>query len=70
MSETPSSEMGFGLALLFGALAVLGALASTATSYLYAMAGDHLMQTASGVTIALSLLFGSLTIAVLHRYGE
>ena len=70
MSETASSEIGFGLALIFGALAVLGALASTATSYLYAMAGDHLMQTASGVAIAASMLFAGLTIAALHRYGE
>lgn len=70
MSATKSSDMGVGLALLFGALAVLGALASTATSYLYAVAGDHLMQTASGVAIGIAMLFAGLTIAALHRYGE
>jgi len=71
MSETrTTTDMGLGLALIFGALAVFGALASTATSYRYAVAGEHLMQTASGVAIGLSMLFAALAIAALHRYGE
>lgn len=71
MAESGSAtEMGTGLAIAFGALAVIAALATAATSQLYAMNGTHVMQTASGVAIAASLLFAGLAIAVLHRYGE
>ena len=70
MAATQSGEdMGTGLSMAFGALAGLAALASTATAYLYAMGGDHTMQTASGLSIAAAMLFGGLAVAVLHRYG-
>jgi hypothetical protein len=70
MAATQSGEdMGTGLSMAFGALAVVAALASTATAYLYAMGGDHAMQTASGLSIAAAMLFGGLAVAVLHRYG-
>jgi hypothetical protein len=70
MAATQSGdEMGTGLSMAFGALAGFAALASAATAYLYAMGGDHAMQTASGLTIAAAMLFGGLAVAVLHRYG-
>lgn len=70
MAATQSGEdMGTGLSMAFGALSVIAALASTATAYLYAMGGDHTMQTASGLSIAAAMLFGGLAVAVLHRYA-
>ncbi|MFB6310497.1 MAG: hypothetical protein ABEH64_04860 [Salinirussus sp.] len=63
------TDMGTGLALSFGALAGVAALASTATAYLYALDGAQAMQLASGIAIAAAFLFGGLAVAVLHRYG-
>ncbi len=65
-----ATDLGFGLAIAFGALSILAALGSTATSYSYAMAGSHLMQLLSGVTVGLAVLFGALAIAALHLFGE
>lgn len=71
MSESrTSTDMGFGLALVFGALAVVAALLTTATSFLYAMEGEHFMQTASGVAVAAAMVFAGLAIVALHRFGE
>ncbi len=70
MTDTSQgSDLGIGLAIAFGALAVLGALASTASSYLASMDHNALMQTVSGVSVGLAMLFGSLAVAVLHIYG-
>lgn len=64
------SDMGFGLAVVFSTLAVLGALAATATSYLALLDGNYEMQLFSGVGIGLAMLFGGLAIAALHVYGD
>ncbi|MHB9286281.1 hypothetical protein ACKVMT_04485 [Halobacteriales archaeon Cl-PHB] len=70
MSErTQQSDLGIGLAVAFGALAVLGALATTASSYISSMNHSALMQTVSGVSVGLAMLFGAIAIAVLHIYG-
>lgn len=71
MAETRrKTDMGVGLALAFGALAGIAALATTGTGYLYALAEDHTMQVASGVGVALAFVFGGLAIAALHAYAE
>lgn len=64
------TDMGVGVALALGTLAVVAALATTAMGYLYALEGDHLVQTASGVAVAASMTFAGLAIVALHRYGE
>lgn len=65
-----ATDMGVGIALVFATLAVVAALATTATGYLYALDGDHLMQTASGIAVAASMAFAGLAILALHRFGE
>jgi hypothetical protein len=69
-ADTTATDVGFGLAIAFGALAILAALGSTATSYRYAIDGSSFMQLLSGVTVGLAVLFGALAIAALHLYGE
>lgn len=70
MAESPAAtDMGIGLGIAFGALAILAALAAAATSYEYAFGGDHLMQLLSGVAIAVAMALGGLAIAATHRYG-
>lgn len=64
------TDLGFGLAVVFGTLAVLGAAATTTTSYLAAVGGNHETQLLSGVAVGLAMLFGGLAIAALHVYGE
>lgn len=64
------TDMGFGLAVVFGALSVLGALAATATSYLALVDGSYEMQLFSGVGIGLAMLFAGLAVAALHLYGD
>lgn len=60
MAETASaSDMGIGLSILFGALAVLGAV----TMYL---AADDQVVAAGG--FGLAVLAGSLAVAALHVY--
>lgn len=64
------TDLGVGLAIAFGALAVIGALGTTATSYLYVLEADHGIQVLSGVAFALSVLFAGLAVTALHVYGE
>lgn len=71
MTETHApTDLGVGLAMGFGALAVLGALATGGTSYVYALQEDHTMQIFSGVALAVTFVFGGLAIAALHTFGE
>lgn len=71
MSDTRSAtDMGVGLALAFGALAVVASLLAAATSYVVALEGDHAMQVASGLAIATAMLFAGLAVTALHRFGE
>jgi len=69
-SATTATDLGFGLAIAFGALSILAALGTTATSYVYALNGAHAMQTLSGVSVALAIVFGAVAIAAMHVYGE
>lgn len=69
-SARTATDIGFGLAIAFGALSVLAALATTATGYVYALEGDHAMQILSGVSVGLAVLFGGVAIAAMHVYGE
>lgn len=68
--STSANDIGFGLAIVFAALTGIGVLATTATSYAYALDGDHLMQLLSGVSFGAAVLFGGLAVAVLHLYAE
>ena len=69
-SATNATDLGFGLAIAFTTLAILAAVATTGTSYVYALSGDHGMQVLSGVAVALAVLFGGVAIAAMHIYGE
>lgn len=71
MTDTRTqTDLGVGLAIAFSALALVGALGTTATSYLYALESDHSMQVLSGVALAVTLLCAGLAISVLHIYGD
>ncbi|MEF8907818.1 MAG: hypothetical protein V5A13_08145 [Haloarculaceae archaeon] len=61
------SDMGTGLAFVFGAIAVLGALVTTVTSYIDATGGGD-MQLAAGLGMAVAMLAGGLAIAAIHAY--
>ncbi|MFT4880107.1 MAG: hypothetical protein ACI9CA_000635 [Natronomonas sp.] len=62
------SDMGTGLAFVFGVIAVLGALVTTVTSYMDAVSGSD-MQVVAGLGMAVAMLAGGLAVAVIHAYG-
>jgi len=59
--------MGTGLAFVFGAVAVLGALVTTVTSYIDATGGGD-MQVVAGLGMAVAMLAGGLAVAAIHAY--
>lgn len=65
-----TTDMGVGLAAVFGVLALVGALAMAGTAYLAVLNGVYAFQLLSGVALAVTLVFGALAIAALHRYAE
>ncbi|WP_302080407.1 DUF7525 family protein [Salinibaculum rarum] len=71
MAETTqASDKSLGLSITFGVIALLGTLGMLATSYLYALNGDHQMQLYSGVAFAVAVVGGGLAIAVLHMFDN
>jgi len=71
MAETKqASDKSLGLSITFGVIALLGALAMLATSYLYALNGDHQMQLYSGAAFAVAVVGGGLAVAVLHMFDN
>lgn len=69
MAETTqASDKGLGLSLTFGVVALLATLGMVATSYLYALNGDHQMQLYSGIAFAVAMGAGGIAIAVLHMF--
>jgi hypothetical protein len=61
MVETASqSDLGFGLSIVFGLLAILAA----ATMYI-----AHADQLVAGGAFAFAMIAGSLAIAAVHLYG-
>jgi hypothetical protein len=61
------SDMGTGLVFVFGAIAVLGALVTTVTSYIDATGGGD-MQLVAGLGMAVAMLAGGLAVAAIHAY--
>lgn len=71
MTETArGTDLGVGLALAFGLLSIVAALATTATAYISAIDHSAYFQTLSGVSVALALVFGGLAVTALHVYGS
>jgi hypothetical protein len=71
MPEKATSDIGVGGSLLFGFLAVLGALVTGVTAYLAAMddigVGDSdQFQIFSGLALTVALVAGGIAIAVIH----
>ena len=58
-TNAESTDAGIGLPLVFGALATLGAIGMLVT------AGDQ----TSGYAFAAAVVFASLAVVSLHRYG-
>jgi hypothetical protein len=67
---TQASDKSLGLSITFGVIAVLGTLGMLATSYLYALNGDHQMQLYSGYAFAAAIVAGGLAVAVLHMFDN
>ena len=61
------SDMGVGLAFVFGGIAVLAALVTTVTSYMDAVGGSD-MQVVAGLGMAVAMLAGGLAVAAIHIY--
>ncbi|MCQ4333070.1 hypothetical protein KM295_06075 [Natronomonas sp. F2-12] len=62
METTDSTDKGVGFPVLFGVIAVLGAV-GLAT---FGFTGD---QTASGISFAVAMLAGGLSVAAYHAYS-
>jgi len=62
MATTDSTDKGVGFPVLFGVVAVLGAVGLAA----FGITGD---QTASGWSFAVAMIAGSLSVAAYHAYG-
>lgn len=67
--STAATDLGVGLAMVFGALSLLAALGATGAAYAIAVQEDQLLQTLSGVGVGLAMVFGGLAVAALHVYG-
>ncbi len=71
MADTArASDTGVGLSLVFGLVALLGALAMFGTSYVAVIQDDHGMQVLSGIALAVTLLAAGLAVAAFHLFGE
>jgi hypothetical protein len=71
MAETKqASDKSLGLSITLSVVAVLATLGMLATSYLYALNGDHQMQLYSGYAFAAAIVAGGLAIAVLHMFDN
>ena len=70
MAETTGgSDMGIGLGLLLGLVAVLAAIAVAGTAYVSALAEEaETMQLLSGVSLAVALLAAGIAVAAIHIY--
>jgi hypothetical protein len=62
METADSTDKGVGFPVLFGLVAVLGAVGLAAFGY----TGD---QTASGLSFAVAMIAGGLSIAAYHAYA-
>ena len=71
MAETArGSDTGVGLSLLFGVVALLGALAMFGTSYVSILTDDHGLQVLSGIALAVTLLAAGVAIAAIHLFDR
>lgn len=64
-----SSDLGTGLAMLAGSVAVFAAVATAVTGTLALGDGGDTMQILSGIALAVALLASGITLAALHIYG-
>ena len=71
MAETKqASDKSLGLSITFSVVAALATLGMLATSYLYALNGDHQMQLYSGYAFAVAIVAGGLAVAVIHMFDD
>lgn len=63
-----ATDTGIGLAFLFGAVALLAALATLGTSYLSVLNDDGWLQVLSGLSLAVALLAAGIAVAALHAF--
>jgi hypothetical protein len=71
MADTAqASDAGLGLSLLFGVVALLGALATFGTSYVSILTHDDSMQALSGIALAVTLLAAGVAVAAVHLFGR
>jgi len=68
MATARGSDMGTGMAFVFGLIALLAALVTTVASFVDATGGGEL-QVVSGLGIAVAMLAGGLAVAALHIWG-
>jgi len=66
--QATPTDMGIGLALLLGAVAIIGALVSTGAAYLYALDEQGTLLVISGLGIGLAMLAGGLAVAAMHVF--
>jgi hypothetical protein len=74
MTAESVTDKGLGLGLLFGVLAMLGAVLTGINSYNYAIRDAQGLETAgllanSGLAFGLAIVAASLSLVVIHVYG-
>ena len=69
MAETKrGSDLGTGVGMLFGLVAVVAAIATAATAFLSETQGSDTMQLLSGIALAVALLAGGVAVVAIQVF--
>ncbi|MFC7027975.1 hypothetical protein ACFQJ5_10830 [Halomicroarcula sp. GCM10025324] len=67
-SNTPETDMGLGLGLVFGIVALIAVVLTATNGYAYALNGVAQVRITSGIVFGIGLLAAGLSIVAIHVY--
>ncbi|MFC7019056.1 MULTISPECIES: DUF7525 family protein [Haloarcula] len=67
-SNSPGTDMGIGLGLVFGIVALAAVVLTAANGYAYALNGVASVRVTSGIVFGVGLLAAGLSIVAIHVY--
>ncbi|MFC6865058.1 hypothetical protein ACFQGE_16540 [Halomicroarcula sp. GCM10025817] len=67
-SNSPGTDMGIGLGLVFGIVALVAVVLTAANGYAYALNGVASVRVTSGIVFGIGLLAAGLSIVAIHVY--